>query len=100
MNTLEPFTPNYGLGSNVTASSTSAIVPVSSSSNSICITNTGANIAYIRTGVTISHSTNIRLPYIAIFTSHCNKTTKSECDCIYVAIRHDTAYHMRRWCLI
>lgn len=52
MNTLEPFTPNYGLGSNVTASSTSAIVPVSSSSNSICITNTGANIAYIRTGVT------------------------------------------------
>jgi len=67
MNTLEPFTPNFGSGVTVTASSTSANITVPENAESVCITNIGANIAYIKTGVLVGATASIAdypiLPY-------------------------------------
>lgn len=51
MNIQEPFSPLYGSGKTVSATATSAYVAVAESANSVCITNTGSGIAYIKTTV-------------------------------------------------
>lgn len=51
MNIQEPFSPLYGSGVTVSAIATSANMVVDSSANSVCITNTGSAIAYIKTSV-------------------------------------------------
>jgi hypothetical protein len=51
MAVLQTFSPAYGTGVNATASSTSANVALAGRpSHSLCITNGGTVIAYIRTG--------------------------------------------------
>jgi hypothetical protein len=51
MNIQEPFTPLYGSGVTVSAIATSANVAIEKDAQSVCITNTGSNIAYIKTSV-------------------------------------------------
>ena len=50
MSVLAPFNPSYTLGQTVTAGAASASVPMLSDPKQIAVTNTGSNIAYVRTG--------------------------------------------------
>lgn len=51
MNIQEPFSPLYGSGQIVSATATSAYIAIDKSANSVCITNTGSGIVYIKTTV-------------------------------------------------
>ena len=65
MNILEPFAPTYGSGKTLTAGVASLTTSVHEDAKSICITNTGANIAYVRIGNSSSVATTADYPILA-----------------------------------
>ena len=64
MNLLEPFIPNYGSGVTLTAGAASLTTPLNADSKSICITNLGSNVAYVRIGGSASVATTADYPVL------------------------------------
>jgi len=66
MAALQPFSPHYGSGQTVTASSAAAVlVAINSNSFNVMITNTGAQIAYVRVGTDSATATAADFPILA-----------------------------------
>jgi hypothetical protein len=65
MTVLQTFAPAYGSGVSVTATGTSAASVVGGESKSLCITNTGTNIGYVRVGTSTATASAADYPIVA-----------------------------------
>lgn len=66
MAALQPFSPHYGSGQTVTASSAGALsVSINSNSFNVMVTNTGSNLAYVRIGTDSATATATDFPILA-----------------------------------
>lgn len=66
MAALQPFSPHYGSGQTVTATSAAAAsVTINSNSFNVMVTNTGAQIAYVRVGTDSATATAADFPVLA-----------------------------------
>lgn len=54
MTVKSPFMPSYGKGVTVTASSSSAFANLGNGSKTLCLTNTGSDIVYVRCSASAS----------------------------------------------
>lgn len=65
MSNLAPFNPAYTQGQTVTAAAVAASVTINPASKQFVVTNTGANIAYIRAGAGSFSATAADMPVLA-----------------------------------
>lgn len=64
MNLLEPFIPNYGTGVTLAAGASALNTPIHEDAKSVCITNLGANVAYVKMGNSSSVATTSDYPVL------------------------------------
>lgn len=64
MSLLEPFIPNYGTGVTLTAGASALNTPVHEDAKNICITNLGANVAYVKMGSSSAVATTADYPIL------------------------------------
>jgi len=64
MSSQSPFNPSYTQGKSVTASAAAASVSFNGVDKQLVITNTGTNIAYIRTGTGAFSATTADMPIL------------------------------------
>lgn len=65
MSVLAPFNPSFTQGQTVTAAAAAASVAVNATAKQLVITNTGANIAYVRAGTGTISATAADMPVLA-----------------------------------
>lgn len=65
MTILAPIQPAYTQGQTVAAGAVSAQITVNAESKQLCITNLGANVAYVRTGSGSFTATTADMPILA-----------------------------------
>lgn len=65
MTVKAPFAPAYTQGQTVTAAAAAASIEIGKGAKSLCLTNTGSNIGYVRTGVSGVEATATDYPVLA-----------------------------------
>ncbi len=65
MSVLQPFNPSYTQGQTVVAAAAAASVTLNAAAKQLTITNTGANIAYVRAGTGAIAATAADMPVLA-----------------------------------
>ena len=65
MSTLQSFNPSYGQGKTVSPAAASASTTITGNTQSVCFTNTGANICYVKIGVSGITASTADFPILA-----------------------------------